>query len=148
MVSHEHNLVTSEYKSENFDMLNGAYRLYRYFQGNARATPSTRTASTDKLWADAVDQMIVSMRLKRLAHRTEQTHVSWMRKFYRYVKCTKPLALNSKHVTDFLTYLAMDRKVARSTQNQAFNAILFFYRHVLKLDIQDIWAKPLIRVCI
>ena len=40
----------------------------------------------------------------------------------------------------------MDRKVARSTQNQAFNAILFFYRHVLKLNIQDIWnairSKP------
>ena len=123
-----------------------AVRLYRYYQDNASSAPSARTSSTDKLWAEAVDQMIVSMRLKRLAYRTEQTYLKWMRQFYRYVKGTRPLDLNSKHVTDFLTYLAMDRKVARSTQNQAFNAILFFFRHVLKMDIQDLWnairSKP------
>lgn len=53
-----------------------AIRLYRYYQDNAQATLSTRTAGTDKLWADAVDQMIVSMRLTRLAHRTEQIYVT------------------------------------------------------------------------
>ncbi len=34
----------------------------------------------------------------------------------------------------FLTFLAVDRKVSASTQNQAFNALLFFYRHVLNKD--------------
>ena len=83
--------------------------------------------------------MIVSIRLKHLSHRTEATYINWMRQFYRYMKGSKPSDLKSKHVTDFLTYLAIERKVAKSTQNQAFNAILFFFRHVLKQEIADLW---------
>jgi hypothetical protein len=59
-----------------------------------------------------------------------------MRQFYRYVKAVKPLDLKSKHATDFLAYLAIDCKVAKATQREAFNAVLFFLRHVLKRDIK------------
>jgi integrase len=45
---------------------------------------------------------------------------------------TKSLA--SDHVKEFLTFLAIDRKVSASTQNPAFNALLFFDRHVLSKD--------------
>ena len=48
-------------------------------------------------------------------------------------------AAEISHFTDdFLTYLAIQRKVAKSTQRQAFNAILFFFRHVLKQEIDDL----------
>ena len=40
-------------------------------------------------------------------------------------------------VKDFMEYLAVKRKVAASTQNQAFNALLFFYRHIIKKDFGD-----------
>lgn len=63
-----------------------------------------------------------------------------MPQFYRFVKGTKSLDLNSKHVADFITYLTIARKVAKSTQSRAFNAILFFFRHVLKQDITDSWS--------
>ena len=116
-----------------------AIRLYRYYLDRHPAAPYVHAADIDKLWSDAVDQMIVSIRLKHLSHRTEATYINWMRQFYRYMKGTKPSDLKSKHVTDFLTYLAIERKVAKSTQNQAFNAILFFFRHVLKQDITDLW---------
>lgn len=81
-----------------------AIRLYRYYLDRSFAVPSAQAPDIDKLWADAVDQMIVSIRLKHLSHRTEATYINWMRQFYRYVKGTKPLDLVSKHVTDFLTY--------------------------------------------
>jgi hypothetical protein len=87
-----------------------------------------------------MDQMMVSIRLKHLSHRTEAVYINWMRQFYRFVKGTKPLDLNSKHVTDFLTYFAIVRKVAKSTQSRAFNAILFFFRNVLQQDITDLWS--------
>jgi len=49
-----------------------------------------------------------------------------------------PYSLDSTHVKDFLTYLAVERKVAASTQNQAFNAILFLFRHILDKQIDEI----------
>ncbi len=62
-----------------------AIRLYRYYLDRHKAAPSVQTPEIDKLWADAVDQMIVSMRLKHLSHRTESTYITWMRQFYRHV---------------------------------------------------------------
>jgi hypothetical protein len=46
-----------------------------------------------------------------------------------------PTQLGNDAINDFLTYLAVNRKVSASTQNQAFSAILFLYRKVLKLEI-------------
>lgn len=127
-----------------------AIRLFIYFQNQPQPSPNTKSSADDRLWADAIDQMIALMRLKHLSFRTEKTYLTWMRRFYRYVKGTTPGNLNTKHVTDFLTYLAVDRKVAKATQNQAFNAILFFFRNVLQQDVDDLSkalrAKPKLRI--
>jgi len=61
-----------------------------------------------------------------------------MRMLHQYSKGVSPQSLNNSHFTKFITYLAVERKVSASTQNQAFNAILFFYRHVLDKDIGDV----------
>ena len=45
-----------------------------------------------------------------------------------------PKDLSAKKIEAFLTHLAVDRKVAASTQNQAFNALLFLYEQVLKIN--------------
>ena len=50
--------------------------------------------------------------------------------------------LTSQDVKKFLTYLAVNRKVSASSQNQAFNALLFFYRHVLKIEFGEIKDIP------
>jgi hypothetical protein len=103
-----------------------AIRLYFYFRGNARSVPVKPNSGTDSAWPSSIDQMIKALRLKHLSYRTEQTCINWMRRYYRYVKSRVPTDLDARHVTDFLTYLAVDRKVSASTQKQAFNAILFF----------------------
>ena len=130
--------ITDTHQDWQVQQAKDAIRLYRYFLDQPRAAPFARSSVIDKLWVDAVDQMLVFMRLKHMSLRTEQTYITWMRQFYRYVKAVKPLDLKSKHVTDFLTYLTIERKVAKTTQRQAFNAILFFFRHVLKRDIKDL----------
>jgi integrase len=72
------------------------------------------------------------------SHRTEEAYISWIRKFYSFMKGRSPYLLGSKDVKDFMTYLAVERNVAVSTQNQAFNAALFLFRHVLDKNIDDI----------
>jgi len=83
------------------------------------------------------------MRLKHMSRRTEQAYLGWVRRFYRFAKGDPPETLESSHVKDFLTHLAVERKVGASTQNQAFNALLFLFRHVLEKSIEDL--GPVIR---
>ena len=59
-----------------------------------------------------------------------------------FTRSKDPQLLSSKDVKDFLTYLAVRRKVSASSQNQAFNALLFFYRHVLKKEFGEIRDIP------
>jgi hypothetical protein len=47
-----------------------------------------------------------------------------------------PLQLGSPEINEFLSHLAVDRKVAASTQNQALSALLFLYSKILKVDFQ------------
>jgi site-specific recombinase XerD len=47
------------------------------------------------------------------------------------------MEMGSREIEAFLTHLAVDEQVAASTQNQAFNALLFLYREVLKKELDD-----------
>ncbi len=51
-----------------------------------------------------------------------------------FTRSQDPKLLPAGHVKAFLTFLAVTRKVSASTQNQAFNALQFFYRYVLNKD--------------
>jgi len=61
-----------------------------------------------------------------------------MRKFQIFTGSKEPASLSSTDVKQFLTYLAVKRKVSATTQNQAFNALLFYYRHVLQKEFGKI----------
>ena len=80
------------------------------------------------------------LRLKHYSYSTEKTYVQWSERFFAYVaKCRgivnpRKLEVRPESLRDFLAYLAVERNVAASTQNQAFNAALFLYREVLGLD--------------
>lgn len=56
----------------------------------------------------------------------------------RYFGFRHPDHIVDTHVKDFLTWLAVERRVSASTQNQAFHALLFFFRHVLNRDIGEL----------
>lgn len=69
---------------------------------------------------------------------TEKAYLGWLRSFYRFVNGVSPHELDSNHVKDFLSNLAVERNVAPSIQNQVFNAILFLFRYVLDKDLGNI----------
>ena len=72
-----------------------------------------------------LDQVRVVIRRKHYSIRTEQTYVDWTKRFTFFNHKRHPKDMGKTEITEFLNYLAMERKVAASTQNQALSAILF-----------------------
>jgi integron integrase len=90
---------------------------------------------------DVLGEMKRLIRLRHYSYGTEQTYLEWARKFFTYVaetRKTTPDACNSGDVKNFLSHLAIRQKVSSSTQNQAFNALLFLFREVLKQGLDDL----------
>ena len=80
------------------------------------------------------------IRLRHFSHATEKTYCGWIERFARFVsaKCEAGWKPEQK-MEAFLTQLAK-QEVSASTQNQAFNALLFFYREVLKVELGKVNA--------
>jgi len=81
------------------------------------------------------------IRARHLSLRTEETYLSWIKRYIFFHQKKHPSQLRESHIEQYLTSLAVDEEVSASTQNQALNAILFLYREVLHIEIgvlQDI----------
>lgn len=83
-----------------------------------------------------LDQVRDVMRLKHYAFRTEQTYIGWIKRFIFFHDKKHPNAMGEPEVEAFLTWLAVEKAVSKSTQNQAFNALIFLYREVLKMPLE------------
>jgi integron integrase len=88
-----------------------------------------------------LDQIRAELRRQHKSDRTETAYVSWILRYIRYHGIRHPKEMGRDEINEFLTWLATDRKVASSTQNQALSAIIFLYRHVLKIEVQGIDAE-------
>ncbi len=90
-----------------------------------------------------LDQVRDMIRLKHYSIRTEQAYLGWIRRFILFHHKRHPKEMGKTEIEAFLTHLAVQKNVAASTQNQAMNAILFLYRHVLKQDLG--WLEDVTR---
>lgn len=86
------------------------------------------------------------IRRRHLSWKTEKSYIGWIKRYILFHGGNHPRDLGKDGVRDFLSFLASDRDVSPSTQNQALNALVFLYREVLKISIDDMsgiqWAKP------
>jgi len=99
------------------------------------------TASSEPvkvLFADVFDAVIREIRCRNYSIRTEQTYVAWLSRFILFHNKKHPEILKATDIANYLTYLAVDRMVASSTQRQALNAIVFYYKNILKRSFEDI----------
>ena len=71
-----------------------------------------------------LDRVRETIRLKHYSRKTEKTYVSWIRRFILFHGKRHPKEMGEREIEAFLSDLAVNRKVAAATQNQAFNAIL------------------------
>ncbi len=85
-----------------------------------------------------LERMRTLMRLRHYSYRTEQAYLVWARRYIYYHGKRHPEVVGKEGVVAFLTHLAVDRDVAASTQNQAFSALLFLYRDVLGIPLDDV----------
>jgi len=87
-----------------------------------------------------LDRVREELRVRRYSHRTEATYVSWIIRFIRFHDLRNPAEMGTAEIEAFLTDLAVRRRVAASTQNQALSALLFLFREVLEVDPATIRA--------
>lgn len=125
-----------------------AIRLYveHFLKGNTLKVSPESCQKEQKGYGDLseiIRKLRQALRLKHYSYRTERSYIEWIRRFYDYAinakkKDIKKEVLSSEDVRDYLTFLAIKQRVSSSTQNQAFNALLFLFRNVLNVELKDL----------
>ena len=82
-----------------------------------------------------LDQVRETIRAKHYSIRTEQSYVQWVRRYILFHNRRHPKDMGANEVNQFLTHLAVKKKVAASTQTQALCAIVFLYKYVLNTGL-------------
>ena len=92
-----------------------------------------------------LDRLRAAIRLRHFSRRTEEAYAGWVRRYIVFHHKRHPAEMAEREVAAFLSNLAQVRGVSASTQNQAFCAVLFLYRHVLGRPLGKleglVWAK-------
>ncbi|MDZ7843064.1 MAG: integron integrase [Gammaproteobacteria bacterium] len=92
----------------------------------------------EKRHSPFLESVRAAVRTRHYSIRTERTYVHWIKRFLYFHGLRHPSELGEKDVADFLSHLAVHGKVAASTQNQALNALVFMYKHVLERPLGEI----------
>ncbi len=79
-----------------------------------------------------------AIRVRHYSIRTEKAYSDWVRRFILFHGKRHPETMDESHVSEFLTYLAVNKEISPSTQNQALNAIVFLYKCVLNRPLSPI----------
>jgi site-specific recombinase XerD len=82
-----------------------------------------------------MDQVSALCRRRHLSRRTEEAYTFWIRRYIFFHHKQLPRELGTQGIAPFVNNLAVDCKVAASTQSQALNALLFLYRDVLEMEV-------------
>jgi len=82
-----------------------------------------------------LDQVRHHCRLRHYSIRTEEVYAAWIERFIRFHGVRHPDTMREAEIEAFLTHLAVEGRVAASTQNQAFSALLFLYSQVLRIEL-------------
>ena len=85
-----------------------------------------------------LDRVRDAVRVRHYSIHTEEAYVHWIRRFIVFNQKRHPAEMGVVEVRAFLEDLVLEKNVAASTQNQAFNALLFLYEKVLETKLGDI----------
>ncbi len=123
------------------------------FQPHRRANFRDRMlprAELDARYKKLFERLKSAMRVRHYSIRTERAYEQWTRRFLSFHNKRPVEKIGADDIQAYLNYLAEKRKIAASTQNQALNAIVFFFREVVKRDPGDfsdfVRAKQPVRV--
>jgi len=114
-----------------------ALRLYDYYLSKLQLSVKEASCENKGKWSIVEANTQNAMRLRHMSYSTEKAYLMWLRSFYGFIGGKNPDDLTVADMQQFLSYLAVERKVSTSTQSQALNALVFVYRHVLDKHIGD-----------
>ena len=77
------------------------------------------------------------IRFKHYSIKTEQSYTGWIKRYIVFHDKKHPIEMGKREIEEFLTYLAVQKRVSPTTQNQAFSALLFLYTQVLGIDLTN-----------
>jgi len=129
------------------EQANQAIQLYRgNFLHDHTSVSSQSSVKKDTIFLDPKEILIKmreAIRIKHYSYTTERSYLDWARRFLDYVTNKQKGNMSqvnpdSNDVKDFLSYLAIKQRVSSSTQNQAFNALLFLFRDVLNIELGNL----------
>lgn len=92
-----------------------------------------------------LDRLVLEARRRRLSRRTEEAYRGWVRRFILFHGKRHPAGMSGTEIAAYLTHLAVEQRVAASTQNQALAALLFLYRAVLGRNLADLDLETAVR---
>jgi len=116
---------------------NGASVTSQHHDGHALTEAGAPVIADFSDWKQVYAELFNVIRTRHYSQKTLKTYTTWLRHFQGFMQNKEPSSLTPIDVKTFLNYLAIDRRVAASTQNQAFNALLFLFRHILRRDFGD-----------
>lgn len=90
-----------------------------------------------------LDRYAEALRTLHYSARTEKTYISWVRQYILHHHKRHPREMGAAEINEFITFLANQKNVAASTQNQAISAILFLYRRVLNIELDETALFPI-----
>jgi len=93
-------------------------------------------------WDAVLAAMAAEIKVRHYSRKTLKTYANCSRLFQRFLRDKSPGELTTVDVKEYLTFLAVKCHVAASTQNQAFNSLLFLFRHGLKREFGELRDVP------
>lgn len=93
-------------------------------------------------WDATLAALAAEIKVRHYSRKTLKTYANWSRCFQKFLQNKPPQELTTDDVKEYLTFLAVKCHVAASTQNQAFNSLLFLFRHALKRDFGELRGVP------
>lgn len=106
-------------------------------KGPLKQLPLDVTTARER-YSDQRLALITEIRRRGYSISTEQIYDMWLTRYIAYHDLRSPRELDGTHVVAFLEYLAIQQNVTASTQNQALNALVFFYNNILKIPLGDL----------
>lgn len=130
--------LCSQYPAWQVDQADKAVTIYLSFMRKNHKFNMKSLKLDNSAWKNVILKMKEEMKFQNKSLATEHSYIYWVKKFSEYSGSKTPGYVSQDDVKGFLTYLAVEHSVAVSTQKQAFNAILFLFRHILDKQIDNL----------
>lgn len=109
--------------------------------GGGRSRDAERLVQRFKqTYPEHAGRLVAEIRLRQYSIRTEQSYLAWLARYVKFHGMRDPAELDGLAIGAFLEYLVVKRVVSASTQSQALNALVFFYKQVLKNEAIELGA--------